>query len=166
MTQLVQNFNRPADVNPYAVGDLVANNVVAGNVAPMQFALPDFAGAYAVLRGRLWKSGAAIANAAFMLHLFEAPPVVANGDNGVLATTGSAGYLGSISFGSPIVNGAGNNPFSDGARFDGVPVTGSSLLTRLKARGAVLYGLLEARGAYTPANAEQFAVTLELAQME
>lgn len=166
MTALTAAFVRPADVIAYAVGDLVANAVAAGAVVPLPFPLPAYAGSLAITRGRLFKSSPVVANAAFMLHLYEvAAPVPANGDNGVLLTNGGLNYLGAISFPAPVAQGAGGNPFSDGARFDGVPVTGPALLARMKP-GAVLYGLLEARGAYTPANAEQFSVTLELAQAD
>ena len=44
-----------------------------------------------------------------------------------------------------------------------MPLIGSDISVKL-ASGTSLFGLLEARAAYTPANAEQFTITLEAFQ--
>lgn len=168
MTTLSVTFARPANVTPYAAGQLLANNTVAGNVQPLAFQLPPFTGLWGLSRARLLKSGLAIANAAFKLHLWQGvAPVPVNGDGGLFQANGAANYLGAFSFGSPILTGGGANPFSDGTRFDAVPDTGTLMLafgTSVN-NGSSLFGLLEARAAYTPGNAEAFTASLELAQM-
>lgn len=149
------NFTRPSDTTAYASGDLVANSTTAGSVAPMQFTAARVAeGSFMVRKCRLWKSGTSITNSAFRLHLWTASPTPTNGDNGAFVATGSATYIGALDIPSMIA-------FSDGAAGNGVPLTGSELSVKLSS-GQVIYGLLEARGAYTPGNAESFAVVLEV----
>ncbi len=152
-------FTRPADVTAYASGDLVANNTVAGSVVALVFSTAARIGAGngAVRRARIRKSGTGVANAAFRLHLYTtAAPTVTNGDNGAWLSTGSASYLGSIDI-------TVDKAFSDGAAGQGAPAAGAEINFAL-ASGQTLWGLLEARGAYTPANAETFSVSLEVDQ--
>src|SRR5512139_3078040 len=152
---LSANFTRPADVTAYASGDLAANSVTAGSVVPLTFANatngPGFA--VQVRRVRIGKSGTGVANAAFRVHLYTASPTPANGDNGVWSTSGAASYLGSIDV-------TVDKAFTDGAAGQ---ATGE-INCKASAANQTLYGLLEVRGAYTPASAEVFTVTLELAQ--
>ena len=148
------NFTRPADTTAYSVGDLVANNVTAGSVAAMQFTVTDdSAGAFIITKGRLKKTGTSAANAFFDLHLYSSSPTPSNGDNGAWLTNNSANYLGKISFGQMTV-------FTDGCSANGTPAVGSQIAHKLSS-GQIIYGLLEARGAYTPASAEQFTLVLE-----
>jgi hypothetical protein len=101
---------------------------------------------------------------AFRLHLYTASPTVTNGDGGVWLSTES-GYLGFIDV-------TIDKAFSDGggaAANHGAPVYTNiiDLLVRLTgtkglASEVKIYGLLEARGAYTPGNAEVFTVSLEI----
>lgn len=150
-------FNRPADILAYAVGDLVANSTVAGSVLADVFpAARAPGGSFSILRARLRKSGVGVAAAAFRLHLFAVSPTVASGDNGAFMPAQSASYIGSIDV-------ATMQAFSDGSVGAGVPTVGQTLEVDLPA-GQSIYGLTEARGAYTPVSAETFAWTLELSQ--
>jgi hypothetical protein len=92
------SFTRPADTNVYAHGDLIANSVTAGSVVPMQFALGNTfgVGSFRLTRAWLTKSGTTNTNATFRIHLFQALPTVANGDNGVFSASQSANWLGSM----------------------------------------------------------------------
>ena len=81
-----------------------------------------------------------------------------NGDNGTWLSTQSATYVGAIDFSS-----SNALAFSDGAGINGAPLIGSDISVKL-ASGTSLFGLLEARAGYTPANAEQFTITLEAFQ--
>jgi hypothetical protein len=155
-------FTRPADTTAYAVGDLVANNTVAASVVPFSWtAARVAAGSFLVRRARIAKSGTSATNASFRLHLYTTDPSAAagitNGDNGVWLTK-TAGYIGSIDV-------TIDKAFSDGSAGTGVlqSSTGSEISVHL-ASGQTLYGLLEARAAYTPANAETFTVVVELLQ--
>lgn len=150
-------FARPADTTAYAVGDLVANSTTAGSVTPMQVtAARVAAGSFLINRVRLSKSGTAVTNAQFRVHLFNASPTVANGDNGVLLTAGRAGYIGRVDVD---MSAASPNIFNDGAAAQ----ADCGFLVALAA-GQVVWALIEARAAYTPASGETFALTLEVAQ--
>lgn len=150
------NFTRPADTTAYASGDLVANSTTAGSVTPLSFTVARVAaGSGSIRRARIKKSGTSVTNTAFRLHLFAASPTVTNGDNGALLTTHS-GWIGSIDVNAMLA-------FSDAAAGNGTPNSGSEVAFKL-ASGQVLFGLLEARGAYTPTSAEVFTITLETYQ--
>lgn len=152
---IATSFTRPADAAQYAIGDLVANSTTAGSVVPMTFALGNsFAVAQTrITRVRISKTGTSATSANFRLHLYQASPTVANGDNGVWSTDNAANYLGSIDV-------ASMKAFTDGCCDVGAATAGSEFMIRT-ASGKNLYGLLEARATYTPANAEVFTVTLE-----
>lgn len=148
-------FTRPADTTAYASGDLVANNTAAGSVTPLTFTVTAVtAGAGSIRRARIKKSGTSTTNAQFRLHLWSAAPTVANGDNGAFSASGAATYLGALDV-------TVGQAFTDGAVGFGVPVNGSEIVFKL-ASGFTIRGLLEARAAYTPANAETFDVALEV----
>lgn len=164
-------FARPADILAYAVGDLVANSTVAGTVVPLAFAVsrvPRSSGrrdpavgqqtmvSGRVTRARIRKSTNVLTAASFRLHLYAASPVPANGDNGVWSTNKAAEYLGHIDV-------TVDKAFTDGAAGHGAPAVGQSMAYRVAA-GASIFGLLEARGAYGPGNAEAFDVTLDVCQ--
>jgi hypothetical protein len=148
------SFTRPADTAVYAVGDLVANSTTAGSVVPMEFTVSRVAaGSFMLRRARLLKTGTSLTNANFRLHLYTTSPTPSNGDNGAWLT-GHSGYLGAFDFSCDRV-------FTDGAAaISGFPLSGSEIAVKL-ASGDKIYGLLEARGAYTPISAEVFTPTLE-----
>lgn len=154
--RITATFARPADTTAYASGDLVANSTTAGSVSALTFTnIGRIAGAGGMIRrARVKKSGGNITNASFRLHLYSATPAtIANGDNGVWLTDGAANYLGSVDV-------TCDKAFSDGAAGNGVPAVGSEI----NFTSQTIYGLIEARGAYTPANAETFDVSLEVIQ--
>ena len=155
LSLISSSFARPADTVAYASGDLIANSTTAGAVAPMSFPLAGVSGTgqTIVLRTRLSKTSTSAANASFRLHLYEAAPVVANGDNGAWSTSKAANYLGNVDVASMFA-------FTDGCAGYGAAAAGAEMRIRLSA-GTTLYGLLEARAAYTPGNAESFTVYLE-----
>lgn len=150
-------FNRPADTTAYASGDLVANSTTAGSVTVMSLTVARVAaGSGMIRRARVRKTGTSITNAAFRLHLYNASPTVSNGDNGAFLTTLAASYMGKLDV-------TMDQAFTDGASGNGVPSVGSEINFALTS-GQVIYGLLEARGAYTPASGETFTVELEVLQ--
>lgn len=154
------SFTRPADTTAYASGDIVANNTTAASVVALSWTAARIAaGNFYVRRARLKKSTTSLANAAFRLHLYGADPTastgIINGDNGVWSTKVGS-YLGAIDI-------TVDKAFSDAAQGNGAPNIGSEINIVL-ASGTTLYGILEARGAYAPGNAEVFTVDLELWQ--
>lgn len=150
MGLVAQGFTRPADTTAYASGDLVANSTTAGSVVPMAFGDitrgPGLSSR--VRRVRLVKSAASVTNASFRLHLFNVLPTVTSGDNAaIVIATGSAGYVGHVDITIA-------QTFTDGAA--------DQATTEMNIASQAIWGLLEARGAYTPTSAEVFAVTLEV----
>lgn len=157
---LSDDFTRPADTTAYASGDLVANSTTAGSVTPLSWSAARASGLTAVIRrARVKKSGTSTTNASFRLHLYNADPSastgIANGDNGAWSTK-IAGYLGAIDV-------TVDKAFTDAAAGIGVPNSGTDI-TFTPGTGQTIYGLLEARGAYTPGSAEVFTVELEVWQ--
>lgn len=150
-------ITRPADTTAYAVGDLVANSTTAGSVTPFTFASAVDAdtGSYGrVDRIRIYKSGTSVTNASFRVHLYNATPAsITNGDNGAWLTN-DAGYIGAF-------DATVDRVFNDGAEGAGVPLVGGGVIFSIPA-GTTLYALLEARGAYTPGNAETFTLKAEV----
>lgn len=152
------NFNRPADTNAYASGDLVANSVTAGSVTPMTFAgvVRTTAGSAKIRRARVRKTGTGVTNASFRLHLYGTLPTVTNGDNAAWLSVRAA-YLGSIDV-------TVDKAFSDGAEGSGTNQSGTGSEIAFVAVATSIYGLLEARGAYTPESGETITVELECEQ--
>ncbi len=146
------SFTRPNDTTQYASGDLVANSTTAGSVVPMSFSIgraPRTGGM--IRRARIRKTGTGVTNASFRIHLYLASPTPSNGDNGAWLTDNALNYAGAIDVTLDKV-------FTDGAAGNGVPNTGSEINFML----GTYYGLLEARGAYTPTAQEVFTVELEI----
>jgi hypothetical protein len=147
-------FTRPADTTAYASGDLVANSTTAGSVTPVSFTISRTTGAGGMIRrARIRKSGTSITNSQFRLHLYSASPTVTNGDNGTWLSDNAANYIGGFDV-------TIDKAFSDGASGNGLPTVGSEI----NFTSDTIYGLLEARAAYTPASAEVFTLTLEVIQ--
>lgn len=147
-------ITRPADTTAYAVGDLVANSTTAGSVTAFSFASASRESQVVrIERVRVRKSGTGVTNASFRVHFYNAPPgTPTNGDNGAFLTS-IASWIGSFDV---TVDRAG----SDGAIGAGLPLVGSSITAKVGSN-RTLYALLEARGAYTPANAETFTLKVE-----
>jgi hypothetical protein len=155
-------LTRPANTTAYAAGGLLANNTVAGSVVPIAF--PNLAvapgDAIAVTGARVRKSATSLTNAQVRLHLFSVQPTPSVGDgaafnsSGALGLAGLTGYLGymDITFDTSATAGASGR---------GVPTNPAvdKIITAPPSGG--LWGLLEARGAYTPGNAETFDVSIE-----
>jgi hypothetical protein len=149
------SFTRPNDTTPYATGDLVANSVTAGSVIPMQFSPGNSGGqgVFRLVRARLTKSGTSVTNATFRIHLYEALPTPANGDNGAWSTDQALHWLGNIDISSMLA-------FTDGAQGTGSLPAGSEAFVRCQA-GSTIYALISALGVYTPAAGEIFTLTPE-----
>lgn len=154
------NFTRPADTTAYAVGDAVSNNVTAGSVVALSWTAARVAtGNFYVRRARVKKSTTSVTNAAFRLHIYAADPTastgIVGGDNAAFSTKVGT-WIGAIDI-------TVSQAFSDASMGIGAPNVGTEINAVLVS-GQTLYGLLEARGAYTPGSAEVFTVDLEIWQ--
>ncbi len=149
------SFTRPANTTAYASGNLVANSTATASVVPLKFALGNSfgPGSFRMARVRISKTGTSATNANFRLHLYQSSPVTANGDGAAWSTSKAADWLGNIDVTSMLA-------FTDGCCGTGSVAAGSEMFLKL-ASGATVYGLLEAKAAYTPVSGEAFTVTLE-----
>lgn len=141
-------FTRPTDTNVYAAGDLVANSTTAGSVTPMTLAFP-YGQNFAARNITLKKTKVDITNASFNIWFLSASPTVTNGDNGAFA----GNFLASVLFEPVRVDIV--------STLTGGGVLGTSLFgDDLLLLPATTYALIEALGAYTPANAEVFTLSV------
>lgn len=150
-------FTRPADTTAYASGDLVANSTTAGSCLPITVPIGAGPGQKGMVRRvDLVKSGTSATNAAFRVHLYDAAAAItfANGDNGAWSTNRVASYLGYCDI-------TAMQSFTDGCSGQGASAVGYEINFRLPASVAQIYAVLEARGAYTPASAETFTLSVE-----
>ncbi|MDE4913448.1 hypothetical protein PQI07_22470 [Methylobacterium sp. 092160098-2] len=147
-------ITRPANTTAYAVGQLVANDTVAANVAPIPIAICRASGDVGLLKGlRVEKSSPNITNASFRIHLFRIAPTMTNGDGGVyLPANGRASA--EIGYFDVTMDLA----YGDGAKGT---VAISERGYTCPPTAANLYALIEARGAYTPVSGEVFNVAFE-----
>ena len=144
------SFVRPADITAYASGDLVANSTTAGSVIPLTFNVRNENIGSIVRRIRMRKTSTSVSGSSFRVHLYNSSPTVTNGDNGAWLST-TSGYIGSFDV-------TIDKAFSDGAGGAGVANNGVDINLIY----GTVYGLVEARGAYTPTSAETFTVELEV----
>lgn len=150
-------FTRPANTTAYAVGSLVANDTIAGNVVPLSFtAVRSTGGAFSIRRIRLSKSGTSTTNAAFRVVFYNAAPTSAAGDGATFSTSGAASYLGGFDVFSMTA-------MTDGAAGNGLPAVGSEINATVPA-GTTIYAMIIALSAYTPASGETFTVVPEITQ--
>ena len=151
-------FTRPADTTAYASGDLVANSTTAGSVVFEEVDLTvTSAGSVAIKRIGLKKSGTGTTNASFRVHLFRTLPTTTGGDNAALAVTGLDGYIGTtdITVDKALADGAAGWTLASGDALASLRFG-----TNLKS----VFVVVEARGAYTPASAEEITVEFDVAR--
>lgn len=142
-------FTRPNDTTAYAAGDVVANSTTAGSVLPLTFLMGSRR--IKLYGAKITKSAAAVTTAKFKLHLYKDSPTLANGDNGAWSTT-SSNWIGSIDVDMSV------NTFTDSNTSSSVS-TASPIIFTADVDGLV-YGILTATAAYTPAAQETFSVSL------
>ena len=110
---------------------------------------------------RLWKSGTGVTGDRFRLLLFQDTPSQDPDDNGAPTTSfikeADAGiYIGQIDFESAEVG-------ADAIHYEGQDyVPSGGIPFQAQDRHGRIFGILTALGAYNPASAEVFTVTLEI----
>lgn len=151
-------ITRPGDTTAYTSGDLVANSVTAGSVAALQFttAARISGGNGRITGARIQKSTNGVSGAAFRLHLFTVVPTfTTSGDNDPISgnvVASAKGYIGYIDITTMV-------GFSDVAWGTGAPDNTRRALDFV-AVAQTLYGIIEARGSYTPGSGEVFTVSI------
>lgn len=155
-------ITRPGDTTAYTSGDLVANSTTAGSVNALQFiTLARVSGGGGEITGvTIQKSTNVVTSVALRVHLFTTiPTFVTNGDNTAISTVVVAlakGYLGYVDVSTFVA-------FSDVAWGSGAPDNSRGSIA-FAATAQIIYGIVEARGAFTPGNAEVFTVSLAARQ--
>ena len=162
-------LTRPSDTTAYAIGDAIANSTTGSAVVPLQFTVARANSFTGRVIGAQIVTDSATAFGAIRLHLFDTTPFAAAGfqaDNAALAltytalTTGSAGtsphYLGYIDFQTFVAESA--SAVAIGA------CDQTELVFDCAASSQVVFGLLEARAAFTPASGQKFTVALDVIQ--
>lgn len=162
-------MTRTSDGNAYAIGDAISTTVTGSAVTPITFTVARANGYPGRIIGALMFVNSATAFAYIRLHLFNQAPFAAAGyqaDNAALALTytamktGAAGanpnYIGYVDFNGWVAQSASAASYgtSDQTELQFAPAAASQSI----------YGLLEARAAFTPASAETFDITLDLLQ--
>ncbi len=168
-TNVAATLTRTADGNAYAIGDQIASTITAGSVTPLSFTVARQTAGTGRINGAQLIIDSATAFGAIRLHLFNTTPFAAGGfqgDNAAIAltytalNTGSAGtspnYIGYIDFQTFIAQSAS-------ATSNGVCDL-TELNFNCPAGTQVIFGLLEARAVFTPANAGKFTVSLDVIQ--
>lgn len=153
-----QTITRPADTTAYADNDLVANDTTAGSVTPFLFSdvVRQVGYKNKITRAGIRLSGTAVTNGTFRLHLFKSAPTVGAGDNAAMAVaTGNDNYIGYLEI---ILSMTGSG--AGGVR--GWSVNGANVLSFVSENSKNLWGLLQAKGAYTPISAETIQVLIEV----
>ncbi len=155
------SFNRPANTTAYADGDLVSNTTTGAEFAPLTFNISRLMGSGAAIKAiRFYKDASTTSNADFVLNLFTQDPGIAIADNAALSFADYRYFLAAVDcdLSSGGDAGSGGNLFE---RFD----LSNPILTDPKTYAAgqpLIYGILEADAAYSPASGELFEITLEI----
>lgn len=152
LKRLSYSFTRPSDTTAYTSGDLVANSTTAASVVPMSWNLGGSGGR--LLGVALENNRTTITNGTFSIHFYGTSPVATAptaGDNGAIATVQAKG-LGILALTILVTsNDVGRTIIHAGE-------TGFVYPWALPY--PIVYGLIEAKAAYTPASAEVFTCEL------
>lgn len=169
-------FTRPTDTTPYSIGDALANSSTAASVVPIEFKVAKENGGAGLIIGAQLLTDSATAFAAIRLHLFNRKPFADAGyqaDNSAIALTYAAMRAGNadqaIDGDNISPHGVPNKlPIIDFTTFTAQTSSAMSIgqcdQTELPfvcaPNSKLIYGLLEVRAAFTPANGQSFTAIL------
>jgi hypothetical protein len=156
MLSVVGTLQRPADVNAYATGDIIAQSVTAGSCSaiPMAVAIAvDRPGA--IIRCRLKVDDPAWLGAAVVVHVFRDPPTFGNADNAAFAGgLTESNYVDAFDI-------TLSDQFSDFVSGIGVARGPRFMAFRPHAGTQNVYAVLETKTAVTPASGATFTLEFE-----
>lgn len=147
------SFQRPADSNAYAASDVVGPNVAA--VQKFSGVANYNGGSGYVVKARLTTDVAVTTLANFRLYIYSvAPTAIADNSPFTLLYTNRLNRIGYIDFALS----------TEGSGSDCAEAVATGLLIPFKCAVAdtALYGVLVAKAAYVPGNAENFALELTI----
>lgn len=147
------SYTRPADTTTYAAGDVVAESTTAATILTFTSMAAANGGGGVINAAVLVDSLAQTLKPQFELWLFDTAPTMQN-DNAAWAPSAAQleKLVGVIVFNAGAFRVAGAN----GA----IHTDAIGLPYACDAAGTTLYGVLVARNAYVPGNAEKFTVRL------
>ena len=155
------SFNRPGDTNTYANGDVVCDSTSAPTVMTFVNAARVDGGGGIILDAALIDSANVSTKGIFDLFIFD-KSVVTDNDNAAFTPTDTelATCVGVITFDTNFIgdltSGAGGNAIYKSGLLNLPFIIGTAAKD--------LYGVLVARNAYVPVNAETFTVRLNIIQ--
>lgn len=159
MVKATASFTRPADTTAYALGDVVSNSTSATTLMTFSGAGRSNANTGYITKARLLTSQATN-TASFRLWLWNAnnPTVAVDNAAYVFTYADDSKLVGYIDFPACSTSaGSGTGSFTQ--------ITDTQRLAYVcAAADTALYGFLETRTAFTPANAQTFQVTLHFDQ--
>lgn len=173
-------ITRPANTTQYTANDLITDTATAADVVPLRFpACRQDNGSGIITGGRIIKSTDTTTALSLRLWLFAAQPFAAGGyaaDNAALSFTyaSMARFIGFIDFttwvdaGTPAiavgVPSRAQMPFSKANVGDKSDATADGFARNgvFIPAARLIYGLLQDKGGYTPASAEQFRIWLDV----
>ena len=143
---------RPADTTNYTAKDAVSDATSGASV--FSFTISDLNGRGVMIRHvEMVKSGTGATNLGFRLYLFETEPGGFNDNDAFDPTDAEAlTILGKVEFTSGTARANANNIVWHTSDLKILAIPGST--------SKIIYGALEATGAYNPASAETFTITL------
>jgi hypothetical protein len=157
LNTVAYTLTRPNNTNAYALGDVIASSTTAGDVVPVTLAglANTKAGTGYITKARLWVDGAAFATP-LRLHLFvDTPPQIADNAPFELDFAISDNHIGIIDF--PVA-------FTGATGSDAVLFELNDLRLAIRSKnidgGNPIYGVITARGAFTPTANQRFKVQL------
>lgn len=169
-------LTRPSDTTAYAIGDALANSSTAASVVPLEFKVAKENGGAGFVTGAQIATDSATAFGALRLHLFNRKPFADAGyqaDNSALALTYAAMRAGNA---DQAIDGDNISPHGVPNKLPAIDFTsfnahsssayavGTCDQTELAfvctPNSKLIYGLLEVRAVFTPANAQNFTVIL------
>ena len=155
------SFTRPGDTSAYAPGDVVNNSTSAGTVLTFTNVVRKAGGSGVILNALLIDGASQATKLDCELFLFDTTLTADNDNSPFTPTDAELGTcVGVIDFGaSPFLGDA-----TVGAGGNCVYSAGGLNLPIVAVGGQSLFGVLVARNAYTPTNAETFRVRLSVLQ--
>lgn len=145
-------FTRPANTTAYAAGDAVNDSTTAPTPLVFTNIASNGRSGY-VVGGKLVTDNETVTNGSFRLYLFTESPTMANDNEAYgLLYSEAAALIGSLDFTLFVESVAATNA---AVAFESV-----SRVPFVSWPGFTLYGVLVAKGAYTPASGQTFHVEL------
>jgi hypothetical protein len=162
--RVAASFTRPSNTTAYAAGDVVGP-VTTAAVQTFSNAARENGGSGRIIAATLETNNATVTNGTFRVHIFNAS-FTPDADNAAFAGqhTNRAAYQGYFDFNILVADSASAEGAIAQLRASLDVDNGLPLDFECAAGNSALYGVIVALGAYTPASAQVFYITLVIEQ--